>query len=64
MIPRRVGQPVEDIVAETYHRCSIHNGMFTHYARVGIIEDDELARFVDPSVLQTDGDTIDGVSMP
>jgi hypothetical protein len=38
--------------------------VFTHYASVGVVEDDELHWLVDPAVSQADGNAIFDVSVP
>jgi len=44
----------------TYCWGSVHNGMLAHDSSLGIIEDDKLDRLVDPSVAQTELNTLVG----
>lgn len=55
MVEGRVAEHVEDLIAQAHGGRSVHHGVLAHDSGVCIVEDDELNRFVDPAVLQTDG---------
>ena len=52
-----MSESLPGMIKGTHRWCPVHYGVLAHDSSLGIVEDDKLHRFVDPSVAEAESNT-------